>query len=47
MVESGILSGTDLPGKGGYKTWYEAKMNEQELKQHLTKLVKAKLDEMI
>lgn len=46
MVENGILSGTDLPGKGGYKTRYEAKMNEQELKQHLAKLVKAKINEM-
>jgi len=47
MVESGILSGTSLTGTGGYKLRYEAKMNEQEFKQHLAKLVKAKLDEMI
>ena len=46
MVERGILSGTDLPGPGGYKTRYEAKMSERELKQHLAKIVKAKLDEM-
>ena len=47
MLESGILSGTDLTGKGGHKTRYEAKMSEQELKHHLAKLVKEKLDEMI
>jgi len=47
MVGSGILSGTDLTGQGGHKTRYEAKMSEQELKQNLAKLVKAKLDEMI
>ena len=47
MVNDDILSGTDLPGKGGYKTRYEVKMSEQEFKQHLAKLVKAKLDEMI
>ena len=47
MVESGILSGTDLTGQGGHKTRYEANMSEQELKHHLAKLVKAKLDEMI
>jgi len=46
MVESGILSGTAFPGKGGYKKRYETKMSEQELKQHLAKLVKAKLNEM-
>jgi predicted transcriptional regulator len=47
IVESGILSGTDLTGQGGHKTRYEAKMSEQKLKQHLAKLVKAKLNEMI
>jgi len=47
MVDDNILSGTDLPGQGGYKTRYEAEMSEQEYKQHLAKLVKDKLDEMI
>jgi len=44
MVESGILSGTNLTGQGGHKTRYEANMNEQELKQHHAKLVKTKID---
>ena len=47
MVESGVLSGTDLTGKGGHRLRYEGKMSEQEFKQHLAKLVKAKLDEMV
>ena len=47
MLENGILSGVDGTGKGGHRTRYEAKMSEQELKQHLSKIVKAKLDEMI
>jgi len=47
MVENGILFGIDFTGKGGHRTRYEAKMSEQELKQHLSKLVKTKLDEMI
>ena len=46
MVNDDILSGTSLSGKGGYKLRYEAKMSEGELKQHLAKLVKAKLNEM-
>jgi len=41
MVESGILSGTDFTGKGGHRLRYEVEISEQELKQHLAKLVKA------
>lgn len=47
MLENGILSGVDGTGKGGHRTRYAAKMSEQEFKQHLAKLVKDKLDEMI
>jgi hypothetical protein len=47
MIENGILSGTDLTGKGRHRLRYEAEISEQELKRHLTKLVKAKLDEMM
>ena len=47
MVDDDIFSGTDLPGKCGYKKRYEVKMSEGELKQHLSKLVKEKLDEMM
>ena len=47
VLEMGILGGTIETGKGGHRTRYEAKMSERELKQYLSKVVKAKLDEMI
>jgi hypothetical protein len=47
MLENGILDGTDETGKGGHRTRYKAKMDEQDLKRFLAKNVKERLDEMM
>jgi hypothetical protein len=47
MLDMDILSGTVLTGKGGHRTRYHAKMDEEQLKQYLKNMVKKRLKTMI